>query len=207
MVRDGALVIQELLHSTSIATKTWVFSPLMVMFCSRCLLRCQRQEFIFHFEAKLQACTGLVITFASRLSAEVECYCYPWLSIKGRSAIFQKTWSSALPSWKRPGLATGSGGAPAGVSRAGIAFSRLLSVAILQVKNRKKSSFLYNHRGGQWHKIRVQDCRSSETKGFQRCGASSRDALWLGLCWVGEQTSQFPLALFLMIFHSLCALI
>lgn len=34
-----------------------------------------------------------------------------------------------------------------------------------------------------------------------------RDALWLGLCWAGEQISQFPLASFLMIFHSLCALI
>lgn len=93
-------------------------------------LACQMQEFMLHFQAKVQACAGLVITFASRLSAEIECYCYPWLSTKVPGAVFQKTWPSALPSWKRPGLAPGSRGAVAGVGRAGTACSGVLPVAM-----------------------------------------------------------------------------
>lgn len=79
------------------------------------------QEFTLHFQAEVQACAGLVITFASRLSAEIECYCYPWLSTKVPGAVFQKTW---------PSLAPGSGGAAAGVGRAGTACSGVLPVAM-----------------------------------------------------------------------------
>lgn len=104
-------------------------------------LACQMQEFILHFQAKVQACAGLVVTFASRLSAEIECYCYPWLSTRVPGAVFQKTWPSALPSWKR-GLAPGSGGAAAGVGRAGTACSGVLSVAMQRVRNGKKSFFI-----------------------------------------------------------------
>lgn len=93
-------------------------------------MTCQMQEFTLHFQAKVQACVGLVITFASCLSAEIEWYCYPWLSTKVPGAVFQKTWPSALPTWKRPGLAPGSGGAAAGVGRAGTACSDVLPVAM-----------------------------------------------------------------------------